>query len=223
MASSSGSNISPEALRNFRHHYFVTHWGKKVLFLIYNFSFLHGQHKTIHEILSGSGVRLTKKGPFNPQEIKNLTDRPPETFDISLLNKICQTLWRKKVSDPGDELKGLVKQIKDERDIVSHEAPDLSSTDLEKKIKDFQAKLEKTLDKTKCFFPCHGGEIDQLNAEIKVAVKELLKKIREKYDPANSEDVQNLKDEIAEFWSVFSEDIQNFSREEFLSLYSRLC
>ncbi|XP_064093801.1 uncharacterized protein LOC135206305 [Macrobrachium nipponense] len=220
---SSGSNISPEALRNFRHHYFVTHWGKKVLFLIYNLSFLHGQHKTIYEILSGNGVRLTKKGPFNPQEIKNLTDRPPEALDVTLLNKICQTLWQKRVNDPGDELKKLVKKIKDERNFVSHEAPDLSDTDLEKKLKDFQAMLKETLDKTKCYFPCHSCEIDQLNAEIKVAVTDLLRKIREKYDPSNSEDVRNLKDEMAEFWSVFSEDIQNFSREEFLSLYGRLC
>ncbi|XP_066988172.1 uncharacterized protein [Macrobrachium rosenbergii] len=219
---SSRSTVSPEALRSFRRHYFVTHWGKKVVFLIYNLSFLHRQHKNIHEILTSNEVPLGNRSQFSKQEIKNLTDKPPEDLDITVMNKICQALWQNGVNDPGDKLKGLVKKIKDERNIVSHEVPDMSETDLEHELKDFQATLEETLEETKSLFAHHSAEIDQLKAEIKDVVPKLLEKIREKHDPSNPQEVQQLQEEIEENLSAFTEVIKNSAQKELLSLYGRL-
>ncbi|XP_064103226.1 uncharacterized protein LOC135213188 isoform X2 [Macrobrachium nipponense] len=219
---SSETKISSQALRNFRHYHFVRHWGKKVAFMIYYYSFLDGQHKTIRDILIDNNVPLTKKF-FNAQEVKNLTEKPPEELDITMLNRISQTLWERGVNDPGGDLKGLMKTIKDERNFVSHEEVALSNTDLENKLQGFQTTLQETLDKTKLLFPCHGSEIDQLKAEIQVAALELLRKIREKYDPSVPEDVQNLQEEIEQFGRELSEYILKLSREELLRLYVDLC
>ncbi|XP_066959191.1 NLR family CARD domain-containing protein 4-like [Macrobrachium rosenbergii] len=139
------------------------------------------------------------------------------------MNKICQALWEKKVNDPGAELRGLVKKIKDERNVVSHESPDLSDTDFERKLRDFQAILEETLEKIKSLFPAHSADTDQLKAEIQDAVPKLLEKIREKYDPSNPQDVQRLKEEIEEFGSELSDMIQESSERKLRSLYERLC
>ncbi|XP_066939052.1 uncharacterized protein [Macrobrachium rosenbergii] len=220
---SPGPIFSPEALRSFRYHYFVTQWGKKVLFIVYENCFILGQAKGIIEILFTKGVLLSKKGNINKKDLENLAYKPPEDLDITLMHKICYQLWQKGFNDPGDELKELVKKIKDERNAVSHEVQNMSYTDLDKKLKGFQATLEETLDKTKFLFPVLGVRTDQLKAEIRAAVPELLGKIHEKYDPSDQKDVEKLKQEIKEFWSELSEEVQKSSREEFLSLYSRLC
>ncbi|XP_066988160.1 uncharacterized protein [Macrobrachium rosenbergii] len=224
MASSSGSISSPDTLKFLRRYHFVRHWGKEVVYKIYNLSFLQGQNKRIREILEENQVPLKrKKSPFNPQEVQNLTDKPPEDLDITMMNKICQALWEKGVNDPGDETRGLVKKIKDERNIVSHEAPNMSDTELERKLSDFQATLEKTLEKIKSLFPSNTGDIDLLKAEIQDAVPKLLEKIREKYDPSNPQDVQRLKEEIEEFGSEFSDMIHKSSEAELMCLNERLC
>ncbi|XP_066958977.1 uncharacterized protein [Macrobrachium rosenbergii] len=224
MASSSGSISSPDTLKSLRRYHFVRHWGKEVIYKIYNLSFLQGPKKRIREILEENQVPLKrKKGPFNPQEIQNLTDKLPEDLDITLMNKICQALWEKGVNDPGDETRGLVRKIKDERNIVSHENPNMSDTELECKLRDFQALLEETLEKTKSLFPKHSADIDQLKSEIQDAVPELLKKIREKYDPSDPRDVQRLKEEVEEFRSEFSDMIHKSSEAELLSLNESLC
>ncbi|XP_066958996.1 uncharacterized protein [Macrobrachium rosenbergii] len=72
-------------------------------------------------------------------------------------------------------------------------------------------------------FPSNSGDIDQLKAEIQDAVPELLKKIREKYDPSDPRDVQRLKEEIEEFRSECSDMIHKSSEAELLSLNERLC
>ncbi|XP_066980084.1 uncharacterized protein [Macrobrachium rosenbergii] len=224
MASSSGSISSLYTLKSLRRYHFVRHWGKEVVYKIYNLSFLEGQNKRIREILEENQVPLKrKKSPFNPQEIKNLTEKPSEDLDITVMNKICQALWEKGVNDPGDETRELVKKIKDERNIVSHEVPNMSDTDLESKLRDFQATLEETLEKTKSLFPKHSDDSDNLKAEIQDAVPKLLEKIREKYDPSNPQDVQRLKEEIEEFASEFSDMIHKCSEAEFLCLNDRLC
>ncbi|XP_066982600.1 uncharacterized protein [Macrobrachium rosenbergii] len=224
MASCSGSVSSPKVLKFLKLYHFVRHWGKEVVYMIYNLSFLHGQNKNIREILIENQVPLKpKKSLLNPQEIQNLTDKLPEDLDITLMNKICQALWQKGVNDPGDEIRGLVKKIKDERNFVSHEAPDMSDTDLESKLRDFQATLEETLEKTRSLFPKHSADTDQLKAEIQDAVPKTLEKIREKYDPSDLQDVQRLKEEIEEFGSEFYDMIQKSSEQELRSLHERLC
>ncbi|XP_066949321.1 uncharacterized protein [Macrobrachium rosenbergii] len=219
---SSGPSFCPQALRNFRYYYSVTHWGKKVLFTIYNFSFLHGQHKTIREILTGNGVQLNKF-PFNSQDVNNLTDKPPEDLDITLMHKICRALWEKGLNDPGGELKELVKKIKGERNVVSHEVAKMTDAELAGKLAAFQATLEETLRETKSVFSSYAAEIDHLEKEIQSAVPKLVRKIREKYDPSVPEDLQDFQKEIDEFGKELSEYIQQLSREELLSLYVRLC
>ncbi|XP_064093776.1 uncharacterized protein LOC135206287 [Macrobrachium nipponense] len=221
---SSGLVFSPNDLRNIRLNLFVRKYGKKVVHFIYTFHFLHGQHKSIREILIDNQVPLQrKKSPFNVQEIQNLTDKLPEELDITVMNKICQALWEKGVNNPGDELRVLLTKIKDARNFVSHEEPYLSESDLASKVRDFQAILVETLEKTRALFPPHGSDIDQLKAEIQGAVPELLEKIREKYDPSNPRDVQKLKEEIEEFGSDFSDMIQKSSETELLSRHQRLC
>ncbi|XP_064098643.1 uncharacterized protein LOC135209795, partial [Macrobrachium nipponense] len=220
---SSGSTFSQEVLTCLRFYHFVTHWGKEVVYKIYNMSFLHGQNKSIHEILIENQVPLGKKSPFSPLEIDNIRNKTPKDLDITVMNKICQSLWQRRVKDPGDELKGLVRKIKNERNFVSHEAPNMSGTDLESKLRDFQATLEVTLEKTKSLFPFDGADIDQLKAEIQYALPKTLEKIREKYNPSNQQDLQRLKEEIEEFGSELSEMIQKSSELELLSLHERLC
>ncbi|XP_064116265.1 uncharacterized protein LOC135222051 isoform X2 [Macrobrachium nipponense] len=219
---SSAPIVSQEALRNFRYHYLVTHWGKKVLFMLFNYSFLHGQAKSILEILEENDIRRNKK-LLNKDEINSLETKSPKCFDITLMNKIFYYLWQKGVKDPGDELKELVRKIKAERDCVSHEDCSMSDTDLENKLGAFQATLEETLDKTKSLFPDQEDEIYQLKAEINKAVLELLRKIRENYDLSESQDVESLKQEVEDFWSECSELVQKCSREELWSLYKDLC
>ncbi|XP_064121556.1 uncharacterized protein LOC135226009 [Macrobrachium nipponense] len=215
---SSGLSICPEALRNFRYYHFVTHWGQKVLFIIYRFSFLDGQSKKISEMLVDNGVQLNKS--FNAQEVKNLTDKHPEDLDITLMNKVCQALWQKGVKDPSDELKALVKKIKDERNVVSHEVEMMTVPDLISKLSNFQATLEETLREAKSVFSSHVAEIVLLEKEIQDTIPKLIGKIREKYDP---EDLQNFQEEIDAFGKELSEYIQQLSREELLSLYINLC
>ncbi|XP_064094872.1 uncharacterized protein LOC135207204 [Macrobrachium nipponense] len=219
---SSAPIVSPEALRNFRHHYFVTHWGKKVLSMLFYYSFLHGQTKSISEILDENDIRRNKK-LLNKDEINSLATKSAKCFDITLMNKIFHYLWQKGVKDPGDELKELIRKIKAERDCVSHEECNMSDTDLENKLCNFQATLVETLDKTEPLFPHQKLEIDQLKAEIKAAVPKLLRKIRENYDPSESQDVKSLKQEVDDFWSECSELVQKCSREELWSLYKNLC
>ncbi|XP_066971905.1 uncharacterized protein [Macrobrachium rosenbergii] len=224
MASSSGSVSSPKVLKFLKLYYFVTHWGKEVVYKICNLSFLRGTNQTILEILNENQVPLQrKKTPFNPQEIKNLSDKLPKDLDITVMNKICQTLWDKGVNDPGGELRGLVVKIKDERNSVSHEAPDMSDTELESKLRDYQAMFAETLAKAKSHFPSNYSEIDKLETEIQEAVPKLLEKIREKYDPLKPQDVQGLKEEIEEFGSEFSDMILNSSETELLSVHERHC
>ncbi|XP_064090777.1 uncharacterized protein LOC135204543 [Macrobrachium nipponense] len=221
---SSAPVISSNDFKTFKMTLFVRRYGKKVVHLIYTFHFLHGQHRSILEILTDNQVPLQgRRCPFNVQEITNLTDKLPEDLDITLMNKVCQALWQKGVNDPGDELKGLLKKIKDERNFVSHEEPHMSELELESKLRDFQATLEETLEKIKSLFPSHGSDTDQLKAEIQDALPKLLEKVREKYDPSNPQDVQRLKDEIGEFRSEFYDLIQESSEAELLSLNERLC
>ncbi|XP_066959156.1 uncharacterized protein [Macrobrachium rosenbergii] len=224
MASSSGSIYSPDTLKSMRHYHFVRHWGKEVVYKIYNLCFLEGQNKRIREILEDSQIPLKgKKSPFNPQEIQNLTDKPPEDLDITVMYKICQALWEKGVNDPGDETRGLVKKIKDESKIVSYEVTYMSDTDLESILRDFQATLKETLEKTKSLFPKHSADIDLLKAEIQNAVPKLQEKIREKYDSSNPQDVQRLEEELKEFGSELFDMIQESSEAELQSLHKRLC
>ncbi|XP_066988159.1 uncharacterized protein [Macrobrachium rosenbergii] len=224
MASSSGLVSSPRILKFLKLYHFVSHWGKEVVYKIYNLSFLQGQKKQIREILIENEVPLQrKKSAFNNQEIENLTEKLPEDLDITVMNKICQALWQKGVNNPGDELTGLVKKIKDERNIISHGVPDMSDTDLESKLRDFQAMLEETLEQTKSLFPKYSGAIDGLKAEIKDALPKTLEKIREKYDPSNPQDVQRLKEEIKEFGSELSDMIRESSEAELMSLHGRFC
>ncbi|XP_066988360.1 uncharacterized protein [Macrobrachium rosenbergii] len=220
---SSKSIFSQEVLTRLRLYHFVTHWGKEVVYNIYNISFLQGQNKSICEILIDNQVPLGNKSPLSAQEIDKIRNKSPKDLDITVMNKICQSLWQKGVNDPGDELRGLVRKIKDVRNFVSHEAPDMSGTDLESQLRDFQAMLEETLEKTKSLFPAHVASIDQLKAAIQDAVPTTLEKIREKYDSSNPQDVQRLKEEIEEFGSEFSEIIQKSFEQELLSLYERLC
>ncbi|XP_064096388.1 uncharacterized protein LOC135208182 [Macrobrachium nipponense] len=216
--------FSPEVLRYLKYYSCMRHWGEKVFCEIYNLNFLHGQHKSIHQILEDNQVPLQgRRCPFNDQEIKNLTEKLPEDLDITLINKICRVLWQKGVNDPGDKLRGLMKKIKDERNIACHEAPDMSGTNFESKLNDFQAMLEETLEELKCLFPVHSADINQLKAEIQDAVPKLREKIREKYDPSNPQDVQRFKEEIGEFESEFYEMIQESSGAELQSLNERLC
>ncbi|XP_064103429.1 uncharacterized protein LOC135213383 [Macrobrachium nipponense] len=221
---SSAPVISSDDLQNVRRSLFVRKYGKKVVHLIYTFHFLHGQHRSIREILTDNQVPLQgRRCPFNDQDIRNLTEKLPEDLDITLMNKICQALWQKGVNDPGDELKGLLKKIKDERNFVSHEETQMSGPELESKLRGFQATLEETLEKIKALFPSHGPDTDQLNAEIRNAVPKLLEKIREKYDPSNPQDVQRFKDEIGDFGSEVYEMIQESFAKELRSLNERLC
>ncbi|XP_064092564.1 LOW QUALITY PROTEIN: uncharacterized protein LOC135205656 [Macrobrachium nipponense] len=219
---SSAPIVSKEALRNFRHHYFVTHWGKKVLYMLFDYSFLRGQAKSILEILEENDIRRNKK-LLNKDEINSLATKSSKCFDITLMNKIFLYLWQKGVKDPGDELKELVRKIKAERDCVSHEDCSMSDTDLENKLSKFHVTLRETLDKTESLFPDQSVEIDQLKAEIRDAVPELLRKIRENYDPSESKDVESLKQEVEDFWSECSELVQKCSREDVWSLYKRVC
>ncbi|XP_064121558.1 uncharacterized protein LOC135226010 [Macrobrachium nipponense] len=218
---SPGPSICPEALRNFRYYYSVTHWGKKVLFIIYRFSFLDGQSKKISEILVDNGVQLNKS--FNAQEVKNLTDKHPEDLDITLMNKVCQALWQKGIKNPSFELKALVKKIKDERNVVSHEVKMMTVPDLISKLSNFQGMLEETLREAKSVFSSHVAEIVLLEKEIQDAIPKLIGKIREKYDPSIPEDLQNFQKEIDAFGKELSEYIQQLSRKELVSLYVNLC
>ncbi|XP_066958997.1 uncharacterized protein [Macrobrachium rosenbergii] len=219
------SVFSPNDYINLRYNHFVRKYGKKTIYLVMmRLVFPCGQHKRMHEILIDLKVPLQgRKSPFSAQEAKNLTDKPPEDLDITVMNKILQALWQKGVNDPGDDLKGLLKNIKDERNFVSHEEPHMSDTDLESRLRDFRATLEETLEKTKSLFPKHSAAIDQLKAEIQDAFPKLLEKIREKYDPSNPLDVQKLKEEIKEFGNELSDMIQESSEAELLSLNERLC
>ncbi|XP_066958995.1 uncharacterized protein [Macrobrachium rosenbergii] len=220
----SGSVLSSEDSIALRLSLFVRKYGKKVVHFIYSFHFLQGHNKTIKETLTDNQVPLKgKKSPFNGQELKNLTEKPPEDLDITLMNKICQVLWQKGVNDPGDVLKKLLKIIKDERNFVSHEEPHMSETDLEGKLKYFQATLEETLEEINSLFPSNSGDTDQLKAEIQHAVPELQKKIREKYDPSDPRDVQRLQEVIEEFGSELSDMIKESAEAELLSLNERLC
>ncbi|XP_064094011.1 uncharacterized protein LOC135206604 isoform X2 [Macrobrachium nipponense] len=212
---------SPEAQRIFRHEYLVSHWGRKVVFMVFQKCFLHGNTETILGILIENGIASHKK-IFNIDEINSLGCKPPELYGITLMNKICQYLWQKGVNDPGDELKQLVGKIKAERDCVSHEEG-MSDNDLVNKLQEFQRTLEETLDKTKSFLPVHGVEIDQLKAEIGAAVPELLGKICEKYDTSKSEDVESLKKEMGVFWRECRDLVQKRVEEEFWPLYKTLC
>ncbi|XP_066958942.1 uncharacterized protein [Macrobrachium rosenbergii] len=140
------------------------------------------------------------------------------------MNKICQALWQKGVKDPGNELKRLVKKIKDKRNDVSHETLDIpDETDLESKLIEYQETLEETLEKTKPLFPQHIDDIDRLKSKIQAAVPKTLDKIREKYDPSKSRDRQRLQEEIEEYGSELSDMIQKSSERELLCLNDRLC
>ncbi|XP_064104885.1 uncharacterized protein LOC135214469 [Macrobrachium nipponense] len=220
---SSGSVFSPEVLRYLKYYNFVRHWGEKVVYTIYNLSFLHGQHKSIREILEDNQVPLQGRSPFNTQEIENLENKRPKDLDITLMNRICQILWEKRVNDPGDKLKQLLKDIKNNRNIISHEKLHISESDLVEKLSEFQTLLEETLKETKSLFPDQFADIDQLKAEIQDAVPKTLEKIREKYDPSNPHDVHKLKEEIKEFESELSDMIQESSEAELRSLQERLC
>ncbi|XP_066958993.1 uncharacterized protein [Macrobrachium rosenbergii] len=224
MASTSESLFSPDDYINLRYNHFVRKYGKKTIHLVMmRLVFPCGQHKRIDEILIDLEVPLQgKKSPFNAQEAKNLTDKLPEDLDITMMNKICKALWRKRVNDPGDEIKGLFKKIKDERNFVSHEEPHMSDTGLESRLRDFQATLEETLEKTKSLFPKHSAAIDQLKAEIQDAVPKTLEKIREKYDLSNPQQRQRFEKEIEECGSELSDMIQESSEAELLSLNERL-
>ncbi|XP_064098567.1 uncharacterized protein LOC135209730 [Macrobrachium nipponense] len=213
---SSAVIVSPEALRNFRHRYIVTHWGRKVLFMVLHNSFLHGQTKTIREILDDKKL-LTGKS-FGIEDRKNL-NKLPEDFDITLLYKICVQLWQRGVNDPGDELRKLVKIIKDERNFVNHDMSVKSNKDLENKFEEFRLTLEATLDKTKTRFNVQHNKIDQLKDEIRYAFPKLLRKIREKYDPSDSKEVQEFKKEIAEYPALVKED----SQKELCSFHKSRC
>ncbi|XP_066988170.1 uncharacterized protein [Macrobrachium rosenbergii] len=216
--------FSPGDLRSLRYNHFVRKYGKKTFHLVMmRLVFPCGQHRRIHEILIDIEVPLKGKSPFTPQEVTNLTDKLPEDLDITVMNKICQALWQKGVNDPGDELRGLMKQIKDERNFVSHEEPHMSDTDLKGKFRDFQAMLEETLEKTKTLFPSNSSEIDQLKAEIQDAVPKLLEKIREKYDLSNPQDRQRFEKEIEENGSDLSDMIQESAEAELVCLNERLC
>ncbi|XP_064090674.1 uncharacterized protein LOC135204383 [Macrobrachium nipponense] len=221
---SSAPAISSNDSRNMRLRMFVKKYGKKVVHLIYTFHFLHGQHKNIREILTDNQVPFQgRRCPFNDQDVRNLTEKLPEDLDITLMNKVCLVLWQRGVNDPGDELKGLLKKIKDVNNFVSHEDPYMSEPELESKLRDFLATLKETLYKIKSLFPSHGSDTDQLREEIQDAVPKLLEKVREKYDPSNPQDVQRLKEEIGEFRSETYELIQESSVAELRSLNERLC
>ncbi|XP_066982667.1 uncharacterized protein [Macrobrachium rosenbergii] len=224
-ASSSVSDLSPKDLGSLKYNHFVRKYGKKTFHLVMmRLVFPCGQHKRIHEILIDLEVPLQgKKSPFSAQEAKNITDKLPEDLDITVINKILQALWQKKVNDPGDDLKGLLKKTKDERNFVSHEEPYMSDTDLESRLRDFQATLKETLEKTKSLFPKHSAAIDQLKAEIQGAVPKTLEKIREKYDLSNPHERQRFTKEIEEYGSELSDMIQESSEAELLSLNERLC
>ncbi|XP_064098563.1 uncharacterized protein LOC135209728 [Macrobrachium nipponense] len=212
---------SPEAQRIFRHEYLVSHLGRKVVFMIFQKCFLHGHTDTILDILMENGIATHEK-IFNIEEINSLGCKHPQSYGVTLMNKICQFLWLKGVNDPGDELKQLVGKIKAERECVSHEEG-MSENDLVNKIQEFQRLLEETLDKTKSFLPVHGVEIDELKAEIGAAVPELMGKICVKYDTSKREDVETIKKEMGVFWRECRDLVQKRVEEEFWPLYKTLC
>ncbi|XP_066980997.1 uncharacterized protein [Macrobrachium rosenbergii] len=224
MSSSAASHVIPsDGLLKFRYYYFVRHFGKDVTYRVYKYCFLHGNSKTIRQILEDNGVVIGRKGPFNNQEITNLTTHPPEHLDITLLNKICQTLWQKMVNYPGDKLRDLIKKIKDERNNVSHEETGITQGELESKLLAFGATLEEAIDEAISIYPSHGTDFDQLKLQVQEAIPKIQEKIREKYDASNPDHVDMLKAEMEEFADQLHDYIREKSREELVSLYKVLC
>ncbi|XP_068220000.1 uncharacterized protein [Palaemon carinicauda] len=215
--------IPSEALLKFRYYYFVRRFGKDVVYRVYKYCFLHGNPKTIRQILEDNGVNLGKKGPFNGQEITNLTTEPPENLDITVLNKICQTLWLKMVNYPGDKLRDLIRKIKDERNAVSHEEGNITENELEIKLLAFESTLKEALDEASIIYPSQRTEFDQLKLEVTDIVPKIQEKIREKYDPSNPDHVQRLKKEMEEFADQLQDYIQEKCKEELASHYSVSC
>ncbi|XP_068219637.1 uncharacterized protein [Palaemon carinicauda] len=215
--------IPSEALLKFRYYYFVRRFGKDVVYRVYKYCFLHGNPKTIRQILEDNGVNLGKKGPFNGQEITNLTTELPENLDITVLNKICQTLWLKMVNYPGDKLRDLIRKIKDERNAVSHEEGNITENELEIKLLAFESTLKEALDEASMIYPSQRTDFDQLKLEVTDIVPKIREKIREKYDPSNPDHVQRLKKEMEEFADQLQDYIQMKCQQELASRYSVSC
>ncbi|XP_068219631.1 uncharacterized protein [Palaemon carinicauda] len=215
--------IPSEALLKFRYYYFVRRFGKDVVYRVYKYCFLHGNPKTIRQILEDNGVNLGKKGPFSGQEITNLTTEPPENLDITVLNKICQTLWLKMVNYPGDKLRDLIRKIKEERNAVSHEEGNITENELEIKLLAFESTIKEALDEASIIYPSQRTEFDQLKLEVTDIVPKIQEKIREKYDPSNPDHVQRLKKEMEEFADQLQDYIQEKCQKELASHYSVSC
>ncbi|XP_068219846.1 uncharacterized protein [Palaemon carinicauda] len=223
MASPVSHIIPSDGLSNFRYYYFIRCWGKKVVLLIFKYAFLHGNSKTIHEILTENDVPLGKKGPFSPHEITNLSTKSPECMDITLLNKICQALWDRNVNCPSDKMRSFLRKIKNERNNVSHEESNVTRTELNQKLGNCADMLKETLDEAKILYPAHVKEIDDLETEIFKVIPELKEKIREKHDPTNPGDMERLKSEIKEFGDQLREYVLEKSRGELTALYKVVC
>ncbi|XP_064095016.1 uncharacterized protein LOC135207279 isoform X2 [Macrobrachium nipponense] len=223
MASSTSHVISSEGLLKFRYYYFIRSWGKKVVFSIFKYAFLHGQSKTIHEILTEKNVPLGKKSQFTGREVSNLSTKSPECLDITVLNKICQVLWDKGVNCPSDQMRNLVRKIKDERNDVSHEERSISETELDYKLSHCRDLLIETLGEAKKLYPAHVVELNQLEIEILKVIPEIKEKIREKYNPSNPDDRKRLQDEITVYGEYLREYVLEKSQGELRELYTLLC
>lgn len=193
------------------------------MFSIFKYAFLHGQSKTIHEILTEKNVPLGKKSPFTAQEVSNLSTKPPECLDITLLNKICQTLWDKGYNCPSDQMRNLVRKIKDERNNVSHEECSISENELDYKLSQCGDLLKEILGEAKKLYPAHKVELNKLETEILTVIPEIKDKIREKYNPSNPDDIRRLQDEIREFGDHLREYVLEKSQGELRDLYKLLC
>ena len=223
MASSGSHFITSEALIRFRYYYIVITFGKEVVFQIFKNSFLAGSTKSILDILQDSCVPLGKKSNFTKEDLKRLSTEAPEAWDITVVYKICEALWEKNVRDPGDNLKKLMKAIKDERNKVSHKECSFSQSELRDKLREFSQILQDALDEAKILFSVHRTEIDLLKTKVQEAISKVTEKIREKYEPSSQDDMKKLKAEIEEFGDELHEYIQNKARMELTSNYSVLC
>lgn len=144
--------------------------------------------------------------------------RPLDEEDITFLYSIILEYSKVRSLDPN--LFDLLKEVKSQRNEVSHEYHELNKSELETKVTALHQQLIKALNETERLYPgdiARSTKFNDMRLKVDQSISEILKtKVRESLDPTNPEDYKIQKEEHKVFWSQSEADIQCEAKDTLL-------
>ncbi|XP_064111455.1 uncharacterized protein LOC135218946 [Macrobrachium nipponense] len=214
MASSSQGMI--KKIHTYRYEDIVKEQGRDVMAMILQVILEESSQKSsTQEKLKDIGIysKLDKN-----VRLKIDASQPLDEQDITFLFSIIFTYLKVRPLDP--KLMDLLREVKFQRNEVSHEYHELTKSELETKVTALHQLLAEALNEAEKLYPgdsARSTKFNDMRLKVDQSISEILEtKVRESLDPSNPEDYKIQREEHKDFWSQSEADIQCEAKDSLL-------